>query len=93
MTENYIFTEEAIREYLNKLKPGEACVLLHDESELMKVLNAAEESLRFEGINHNQLQNHLAVIGTYQHLGHVVWGFKGSRITRPLVIVTKAPFH
>ncbi len=93
LTENYIFTEEAIREYLNKLKPGgRLAFLLHDESELMKVLNATEKSLRFEGIHHNQLQNHLAVIGTYQHLGHVVWGFNGSRITRPLVIVTKAPF-
>ena len=66
--------------------------MLHDETELMKVLLAAEKSLKDEGIQDDQMKNHMAVIGTYQHLGHVVWGMRGSKITRPLLILSNEPF-
>lgn len=93
LTENYIFTKEAVGEYIKKLKPGgKLAFLLHDETELMKVLLAAEQSLIEEGIEVDQTRNHMAVIGTYQHLGHVVWGMGGSKITRPLLILSNEPF-
>lgn len=93
LTENYIFTEEAVREYMKKLNPGgRLAFLLHDESELMKVMAAAENALKLEGIPNDQMKNRIAVIGTYQHLGHVVLGMGGSKITRPLLMVSNQPF-
>ncbi|MFS0728388.1 spermine synthase [Paenibacillus sp. 1P07SE] len=93
LTENYIFTEEAVHEYMNKLKPnGRLAFLLHDESELMKVIAAAEKSLEKLGIPDDQRFNHIAVIGTYQHLGHKVWGMGGTKITRPLLLVNRHAF-
>lgn len=75
------------------MKPGgRLAFLLHDETELMKVLLAAEKSLKDAGIQDDQMKNHMAVIGTYQHLGHVVWGMRGSKITRPLLILSNEPF-
>lgn len=66
--------------------------MLHDETELSKVMAAAEKTLNSEGISNDQLSGHIAVIGTYQHLGHEVWGLGGSKITRPLLIISKEPF-
>lgn len=93
LTENYIFTEEALGEYLEKLKPnGRLAFLLHQETELAKLLAAAELALYRAGEETDKISNHFAVIGTYQHLGHQVWGMGGSQITRPLLIIQKQPF-
>lgn len=93
LSENYLFTQEAITAYLAKLNPGgKLAFLLHNEKELAKVKKATENALLSQGIPSTQMQNHLAVIGTYQHLGHVVWGMGGSLITRPLVLIGTEPF-
>lgn len=93
LTENYIFTQEAVGEYMGKLKPGgRLAFLLHDETELAKVFIAVEKALGNEAIPQDQMKNHIAVIGSYQHLGHEIWGMGGSEITRPLLIVSKQPF-
>ncbi|MFX3637333.1 MAG: spermine synthase [Candidatus Pristimantibacillus sp.] len=92
MTENYIFTQEAIGEYFKKLKPGgKLAFLLHDETELIKVKAAAQKVLHDQGISDDQFNNHMVVIGTYQHLGHVVWGMNGTTITRPLLMISAQP--
>ncbi|MCA4756933.1 spermine synthase [Mycolicibacterium fortuitum] len=93
LTENYLFTQEAIEEYINKLKPGgRLAFLLHDEVEMLKVENAAEKALQSQGVHESQIHEHIAVIGTYQHLGHVVWGMNKTVITRPLLIISQNPF-
>ncbi|WP_336788289.1 spermine synthase [Paenibacillus sp. MMO-177] len=93
LTENYLFTQEAIREYIQKLEHGgRLAFLLHDENELLKVENAAEKVLQGQGVPMNQINDHMAVIGTYQHLGHVVWGMNKTVITRPLLIISPEPF-
>lgn len=93
LSENYLFTQEAIATYLAKLNPGgKLAFLLHNEKELAKVKKATENALLSLGIPSAQIQNHMAVIGTYQHLGHVVWGMEGSLITRPLVLIGIEPF-
>ncbi|NTZ19078.1 spermine synthase [Paenibacillus sp. JMULE4] len=92
LTENYMFTVEAVGEYLKKLKPGgRLAFLLHNEMELAKVMTAVEKSLKSEGVTNNRISDHIAVIGTFQHLGHEVWGMGGSVITRPLLIINKRP--
>lgn len=93
LTENFIYTREAIKEYLQKLTDqGRLSFLLHDEKELHKILFTASKVLREQGIPEDEIRNHVAVIGTYQHLGHVVMGMNGSKITRPLIMIQNKPF-
>jgi hypothetical protein len=88
LSENYIYTQEAVKEYLGKLTDqGRLAFLLHDDKELNKILYSVEKVLKEEGIPEADLKNHMAIIGTYQHLGHVVVGMNDTRITRPLLIV------
>ncbi|MBN2981777.1 class I SAM-dependent methyltransferase [Cohnella algarum] len=92
LMENYLFTQEAIGEYLSKLKPGgRLAFLLHEENELAKVVTATERVLEESGVAETEWSRRMAVIGTYQHLGHPVWGMGGSRITRPLLLIGKEP--
>jgi hypothetical protein len=94
LTENFIFTQEAVADYMEKLTgQGRVAFLLHDEKELYKIIYAAEEYLREKGIPAEEIKNHMAVIGTYQHFGHVVDGMGGSKITRPLLLISKQPFE
>jgi hypothetical protein len=93
LTENYIYTQEAIKEYLNKLSGhGRLAFLLHDEKELTKIMSSATKLLKDRGVSEEDLKKHIAVIGTYQHLGHNVWGMNKSQITRPLIIIQNEPF-
>ncbi len=93
LTENFIYTQEAIKEYMRKLTvQGRLVFLLHDEKELNKILFSAKNVMKEQGISEEDLRNHVAVIGTYQHLGHVVAGMNGSKITRPLIIIQNKPF-
>lgn len=94
LTENYIFTREAIQEYMNKLTDsGRLAFLLHDDMELNKILFAARKYFREQGVPDEEVKNRLAVVGTYQHLGHVIMGMGDSKITRPLIMMTKQPFR
>lgn len=93
LTENFIYTQEAIKEYLKKLTDqGRLAFLLHDEQELHKILFSTLKVLKERGIPENEIKNCVAVIGTYQHLGHVVMGMNGSKITRPLIMIQNKPF-
>lgn len=93
LSENYIYTEEAIREYLAKLKDGgRMAFLLHDEIEMMKLISSVKKTLMDQGIAKSNVNDYLAVVGTYQHLGHVVLGMNHTIVTRPLVIVQNRPF-
>ncbi|NHN33178.1 spermine synthase [Paenibacillus agricola] len=94
LMENYIFTQEAIAEYMNKLEEGGSLgFLVHDEVELFKMVYAAKKYFKKRGVQEQDISKYLAVIGTYQHLGHVVTGLNGSKITRPLLIIGKRPFE
>lgn len=94
LSENYLFTQEAIYEYMDRLtKGGRLAFLVHDEAELNKIFYAAINYFRERGVTEEEIPNHLAVIGTYQHLGHVVAGMHGTQITRPLILLQKEPFQ
>ncbi|MBP1156945.1 MULTISPECIES: spermine synthase [unclassified Paenibacillus] len=93
LSENYMFTREAVADYIDKLNSGGRLgILLHNEMELYKVLYAAVSYFRKAGVPEAEIGQHIAVVGTYQHLGHVVEGMDGHRITRPLLLVNKQPF-
>lgn len=93
LTENFIYTQEAVEEYMNKLTPdGRLAFLLHDETELNKIMYAAKKYYKNKGIAENEIKKYMAVIGTYHHLGHVVEGMGGSQITRPLILMKNQPF-
>ncbi|MCY9659484.1 spermine synthase [Paenibacillus chondroitinus] len=93
LTENYIFTQEAMKEYMRKLTDrGQVAFLLHDEAELGKVQYAAIKYFRELQVPESEIKNHIAIVGTYQHLGHVVQGMNESKITRPLIIIKSQPF-
>ncbi len=93
LTENFIYTQEAIKEYMRKLTDqGRLAFLLHDEKELNKILFSAKNVMKEQGISDADMKNHIAVVGTYQHMGHVVAGMNDSRITRPLIIIQNKPF-
>lgn len=93
LTENFIFTQEALKEYMGKLTDrGQVSFLLHDEAELGKVYYAAVKYFRELQVPESEIKNHIAIVGTYQHLGHVVQGMNESKITRPLIIVKSQPF-
>jgi hypothetical protein len=93
LTENFIYTQEAIKEYMSKLtNNGRLAFLLHNDMELNKMMYAAKKYYREQGIPEEDDKNYMAVVGTYQHLGHVVAGMGGSQITRPLIILQKQSF-
>lgn len=93
LTENFIYTQEAMKEYMSRLTDnGRLAFLLHDDMELNKMMYAAKKYYREQGIPEEDYKNYMAVVGTYQHLGHVVAGMGGSQITRPLIILQKQPF-
>jgi hypothetical protein len=96
LTENFIYTEEAVKEYMDKLtEQGRLAFLLHDEFELNKVLFAAKKYFLERGVVEDEIKNYIAVTGTYQHLGHVMSGMDGmdgSKIPRPLIVINKQPF-
>lgn len=91
LTENFIYTNEALRDYFNKLKEnGQLSFLLHDEKELAKVIHSAESYYQERGIPSNEIKNHIAVVGSQHIFGHVV--AEPGSIERPLLILKKHPF-
>lgn len=93
LSENYMFTREAVADYIHKLNSGGRLgILLHHEMELYKVLYAVISYFQKAGVPAAEIGHHIAVVGTYQHLGHVVEGMDGHRITRPLLLVNQQPY-
>lgn len=71
---------------------GRLAFLVHDDIELNKIMNVAKLYYQERGITEEEMRKYMAIVGTYQHLGHVVIGMGGSQITRPLIIISKQPF-
>lgn len=92
LTENFIYTQEALKDYMNRLNSdGRLAFLLHDDTELNKMMYAARKYYQGQGMYEKSFKNYIAVVGTYQHLGHVLVGMNGPVINRPLLILQKQP--
>lgn len=77
---------------MNRLNSdGRLAFLLHDDTELNKMMYAAKKYYQGQGMDEKSIKNYIAVVGTYQHLGHALVGMKGPIINRPLLILQKQP--
>ncbi|MBZ4686380.1 MAG: spermine synthase [Clostridiales bacterium] len=86
MSENYIYTREAFKTYLNKLNPdGKLGLILHNSFDLQKAIVTAIEALKDRGLSRKDAVNSLAVIveGSEGHSGSIMY---------PLLIVKEKPF-
>lgn len=87
LAENYIYTKEAIKDYWNALnQEGRLAFILHDESDMTRLIFTVQESLAEAGIPMSQLSNHVVVINRGGH------GLSGGTIHMPLLMIKKSPF-
>lgn len=92
LTENFIYTDEALHDYFRKLKhDGQLAFLLHDEKELAKIMNSAKSYYREKGVALGDIKNYMAIVGSYHIFGHTV--AKPNSIERPLVLLKNVPFN
>ncbi|TFB18503.1 spermine synthase [Filobacillus milosensis] len=90
LSENFIYTDEAIEDYFAKLEDnGRLAFLLHDEIELVKILNSAKKYYKEQGIKEKNIKNHMIVVGSYHIFGHIVG--TSNTIERPLILLKKTP--
>ncbi len=88
LSENYIYTVEAINDYLDHLNnDGKVVFLAHDEDDLQKVLFTSLQALRYTGIPLKDTPKHIAVFTKYMSQGH-----EGTKVHEPVVIIKKQPF-
>ena len=63
MSENYLLTVEAIRDYLNILTPeGSLIFTVHNKWELMRLIITAISAFELNGVDSKDLQNHFAIL-------------------------------
>ncbi len=87
LSENYIYTVEAINDYLDHLSDnGEIAFLVHDENDLNKIVATAIEALTSRGTPEEEAPNHIAVFATF--MSHE----SGVMMHNPLVMIKNKPF-
>ncbi|WP_407270634.1 spermine synthase [Radiobacillus sp. PE A8.2] len=90
LSENYIYTQEAILDYLDILSPnGKLAFLLHDEAELAKIIHSLGQAFSKQGLDKQDIAQRIAIVGTNHVFGYPVGG---NKLSRPLVLVQKTPF-
>jgi spermidine synthase len=78
LTENYLLTEESIKDYYNHLtEEGRILVVLHDSVEVMRFITTSLVALEKLGINSNQAMTHIYTVGEEM---------------KPVVVLQKNPF-
>lgn len=87
LSENYIYTVEAMGDYLDHISDnGKIAFLAHDSSDLSKIIATAIQALEERGIPLKETPNHIAVFS------EVSTGHGGIDIQSPVVIIKNAPF-
>lgn len=63
LSENYLLTVEAVREYIEKLTPGGRLVFtVYNEAELLRLILTVTESFGRLGVGPEEVSNHIAII-------------------------------
>jgi hypothetical protein len=90
LAEYYIFTEEALNQYFSHLsKNGKLTFMVHDSTDLIKVLNTGIKVFMDNGIEEKEVTNYFTIInGVSEDESQV----HGSEIAMPLVIFKNTPF-
>ncbi len=79
LTENYLFTHEAISEYRKALKPkGALLVVTHYRNEVLRLLSSTLKSFETEGIPPEEALKRIAVVGSDSNPTIII---KNSRFT------------
>ena len=89
LSENYIFTEEAMEDYLNHLNTnGKVAFLAHDEQDLSKIVSTAITALGSKGISVKDAPKYIAVFTKYVPMEHG----GANMMMNPVIIIKNKPF-
>lgn len=90
LSENYIYTEEAYKEYLDHLNDnGKLTFVFNDMRELFKSINTMTKVLVERGVNKEDITKHFIAVNSYSK--EISEGLKG-KIYMPIVIYKETPF-
>jgi len=70
MSENYLYTQEALDAYIRLLKPGGVIFVYRSSNAIVRILSTATESLRKLGID--DPENHFALFGGKKWIGAII---------------------
>ena len=88
LSENYIYTVEAMGDYLDHLNDnGKIAFLVHDEEDLSKMVATAIQALEYEGIPEKDAPKYISVFTKYMPQEH-----GGAQLHNPIVIIKNEPF-
>lgn len=88
LSENYIYTVEAMQDYLDHLNDnGKIAFLAHDEDDLGKLVSTAIKTLEYKGIPVKEAPNYIAVYTKFMPQEH-----GEAHMFNPVVIVKNKPF-
>lgn len=88
LSENYIYTTEALSDYLDHLNDnGKIAFQVHDEEDLSKIVATALQALEYEGIPVKDAPKHISIFTKYMPQEH-----GGAKLHTPIVIIKNKPF-
>jgi hypothetical protein len=88
LSENYIYTVEAMGDYLDHLNEnGRIAFLAHDEDDLGKIVATAIQSLEKKGIPLKDTPKYISIFSKYMPQQH-----GGSHLHNPVIIIKNLPF-
>ncbi len=88
MAEDYIYTVEAFESYLGHLtENGKVGFLVHDLSDLTKVIGMSMKALQNEGVSLEDTPDYITVVVKKEDMGN-----DQIHYTEPVIIVKKTPF-
>ena len=88
LSENYIYTVEAMGDYLDHLNEnGKLAFLAHDQDDLSKIVATAMQSLEKKGIPLEDTPNYISIFSKYIPQQH-----GGSHLHTPVIIIKDQPF-
>ncbi|MDO8685836.1 MAG: hypothetical protein Q7J78_04100 [Clostridiales bacterium] len=88
LSENYIYTVEAMKDYLDHLNDnGKIAFLAHDQEDLSKIVATAIRALENEGISIKDVPDHIALFTKLMPPEH-----GGTNMLNPMIIIKNKPF-
>lgn len=88
LSENYIYTVEAMKDYLDQLNDnGRIAFLAHDEEDLSKIVATAMQALNSKGIPIKDTPNYIALYAQFMPQQH-----GGATMHEPVIIIKNKPF-
>ncbi|MGE5633062.1 MAG: hypothetical protein ACM3TR_18490 [Caulobacteraceae bacterium] len=88
LSENYIYTVEALGDYLDHLNEnGKIAFQVHDEDDLSKMVATAIAALKNKGIPEKEAPQYISVLAGYMPQQH-----GGAQLHNPVLIIKNKPF-